>query len=441
VGYYSVTIEFKENANFYTQTYNDSLLVIVRAETEIVANDVIKTYTGDDFIFNHQDADTVLVGKNTGVVLANNSGEDEDGNSVAVINNTLVTINISNATGAYEEVTPTIGWYSDADTYSYMLMYAGDENHMPCQKEVKLIINKATFEGVVFESVTKPYSGKNVSVAATVPDDYSGYTISYTSGTKTQETPFSFVDANTYKVTLKISMDNYETYEKTVEVKIEKVNLTGVSARNVSVTYDGNAHRAELNGLTKDSNGKYTYNGLEALVTATDVEATNVGIKKGKYVIIVNNYNPLTVETTINIQPYVVPSSDVSYQSLSTVKFNTTTDLSELTASFTDVNGTVQTNRLRFYKVEDGVETEVGLKSDGTLPAGTYRAYVAADQNYTIDNYVEFTIVSNTSEDGGFSLGSKQLMIIIGAVAGVVVLVGVIAGIAIAAKKKKNSAI
>lgn len=442
VGYYSVTIEFKENANFYTQTYNDSLLVIVRAETEIVANDVVKTYTGDDFIFNHQDADSMLMGKNTGVVLANNSGEDEEGNPINIINNTLVTINRRNAeTDAYEEVTSTTGSFSNVGTYTYMLIYAGDENHMPCQKEVKLIINKATFEGIVFEGVTKPYSGKNVSVVATVPDDYVGYNLVYSSGAKTQSDPFSFVDANTYKVKVVITMDNYEDWEKTVEVKIEKINLTGVSARNVSITYDGKPHRAELNGLTKDSNGNYTYNGLDALVTATDVEATNVGIKKGKYVIIVNNYNPFTVETTINIQPYAVPSSDVSYQELSTVKFNTTTDLSELKASFTDINGEVQTNRLRFYKVEDGVETEVGLKADGTLPAGTYRAYVATDQNYEISNYVEFTIVSNTSDEGGFSRGSKQLMIIIGAVAGVVVLIGVIAGVAIAIKKKKNSAI
>lgn len=443
VGYYSVTIEFKENDNFYTQTYNDSLLVIVRAETEIIANDVTVVYTGDDFTFNHQDADSQLVGKNTGVVLANMTGLDEEGRTVAVLDDVLVTINRRNGTtGGYEPITPTTGWFSKVGSYDYMLIYAGDDNHMPCEKEVKLIIEKATFEGIVFEGVTQPYSGKNVSVVATVPDRYSGYELNYFNGAKKQSEPFEFVDANTYKVKVVVTMENYNDWEKTVEVKIDRINITGVTAINVSVDYDGNPHRAGITGIKyNETTKKYTYNNLDAIVTATDVEAIDVGVKKGKYVIIVNNYNPLTIETTVNITPYEVPSTDVSYQSLSTVKFNTTTDLSRLTASFTDVNGEVQTNRLRFFKVENGEETEVGLKNDGTLPAGTYRAYVAADSNYTITNYVEFTIVSSTSQKVDDKTNSKQMMIIIGAAAGAVVLIGVIAGVAIAIKKKKNSAI
>lgn len=443
VGYYSVTIEFKENDNFYTQTYNDSLLVIVRAETEIIANDVTVVYTGDDFTFNHQDADSQLVGKNTGVVLANMTGLDEEGRTVAVLDDVLVTINRRNGTtGVYEPITPTTGWFSKWGSYDYKLIYAGDDNHMPCEKEVKLIIEKATFEGIVFEGVTQPYSGKNVSVVATVPDRYSGYELNYFNGAKKQSEPFEFVDANTYKVKVVVTMDNYNDWEKTVEVKIDRINITGVTAINVSVDYDGNPHRAGITGIKyNETTKKYTYNNLDAIVTATDVEAIDVGVKKGKYVIIVNNYNPLTIETTVNITPYEVPSTDVSYQSLSTVKFNTTTDLSRLTASFTDVNGEVQTNRLRFFKVENGEETEVGLKNDGTLPAGTYRAYVAADSNYTITNYVEFTIVSSTSQKVDDKTNSKQMMIIIGAAAGAVVLIGVIAGVAIAIKKKKNSAI
>lgn len=443
VGYYSVTIEFKENDNFYTQTYNDSLLVIVRAETEIIANDVTVVYTGDDFTFNHQDADSQLVGKNTGVVLANMTGLDEEGRTVAVLDDVLVTINRRNGTtGGYEPITPTTGWFSKVGSYDYKLIYAGDDNHMPCEKEVKLIIEKATFEGIVFEGVTQPYSGKNVSVVATVPDRYSGYELNYFNGAKKQSEPFEFVDANTYKVKVVVTMENYNDWEKTVEVKIDRINITGVTAINVSVDYDGNPHRAGITGIKyNETTKKYTYNNLDAIVTATDVEAIDVGVKKGKYVIIVNNYNPLTIETTVNITPYEVPSTDVSYQSLSTVKFNTTTDLSRLTASFTDVNGEVQTNRLRFFKVENGEETEVGLKNDGTLPAGTYRAYVAADSNYTITNYVEFTIVSSTSQKVEDTTNSKQMMIIIGAAAGAVVLIGVIAGVAIAIKKKKNSAI
>ena len=443
VGYYSVTIEFKENDNFYTQTYNDSLLVIVRAETEIIANDVTVVYTGDDFTFNHQDADSQLVGKNTGVVLANMTGLDEEGRTVAVLDDVLVTINRRNGTtGGYEPITPTTGWFSKVGSYDYKLIYAGDDNHMPCEKEVKLIIENATFEGIVFEGVTQPYSGKNVSVVATVPDRYSGYEVNYYNGAKKQSVPFEFVDANTYKVKVVVTMDNYNAWEKTVEVKIDRINITGVTAINVSVDYDGNPHRAGITGIKyNETTKKYTYNNLDAIVTATDVEAIDVGVKKGKYVIIVNNYNPLTIETTVNITPYEVPSTDVSYQSLSTVKFNTTTDLSRLTASFTDVNGEVQTNRLRFFKVENGEETEVGLKNDGTLPAGTYRAYVAADSNYTITNYVEFTIVSSTSQKVDDTTNSKQMMIIIGAAAGAVVLIGVIAGVAIAIKKKKNSAI
>lgn len=443
VGYYSVTIEFKENDNFYTQTYNDSLLVIVRAETEIIANDVTVVYTGDDFTFNHQDADSQLVGKNTGVVLANMTGLDEEGRTVAVLDDVLVTINRRNGTtGGYEPITPTTGWFSKVGSYDYKLIYAGDDNHMPCEKEVKLIIEKATFEGIVFEGVTQPYSGKNVSVVATVPDRYSGYELNYFNGAKKQSEPFEFVDANTYKVKVVVTMENYNDWEKTVEVKIDRINITGVTAINVSVDYDGNPHRAGITGIKyNETTKKYTYNNLDAIVTATDVEAIDVGVKKGKYVIIVNNYNPLTIETTVNITPYEVPSKDVSYQSLSTVKFNTTTDLSRLTASFTDVNGEVQTNRLRFFKVENGEETEVGLKKDGTLPAGTYRAYVAADSNYTITNYVEFTIVSSTSQKVDDTTNSKQMMIIIGAAAGAVVLIGVIAGVAIAIKKKKNSAI
>ncbi|MGN0765906.1 MAG: hypothetical protein ACI4MO_05455 [Christensenellales bacterium] len=443
VGYYAVTIEFNENDNFYTQTYNDSLLVIVRAETEIIANDVTVVYTGDDFTFNHQDADSQLVGKNTGVVLANKTGVDEEGRAVAVLDDVLVTINRRNGTtGVYEPITPTTGAFSKVGSYDYKLIYAGDDNHMPCEKEVKLIIEKATFEGIVFEGVTQPYSGKNVSVVATVPDRYSGYTLTYVNGAKNQSEPFEFVDANTYKVKVVVTMDNYNDWEKTVEVKIDRINITGVTAINVSVDYDGNPHRAGITGLKyNETTKKYTYNNLDAIVTATDVEAIDVGIKKGKYVIIVNNYNPLTIETTVNITPYEVPSTDVSYQSLSTVKFNTTTDLSRLKASFTDVNGEVQNNRLRFFKVENGEETEVGLKKDGTLPAGTYRAYVAADSNYTITNYVEFTIVSATSQKVDDTTNSKQMMIIIGAAAGAVVLIGVIAGVAIAIKKKKNSAI
>ncbi|MGN0797674.1 MAG: hypothetical protein ACI4M5_05635 [Christensenellales bacterium] len=454
VGYYSVTIEFKDNGNFYTQTYNDSLLVIVKAEMEIIANDITVVYTGDDFSFNHQDANSKLVGKNTGVVLANTTGIDDESNAVTVINDTLVTINRRNAnTGLEEPITPATGSFSKVGSYKYVLKYAGDDNHLPCEKEVQLIIEEATFEGITFEGVTQDYNGRRVKVEAIVPDEYvrtENYSISYINGAKVQDTPFEFVDANTYKVKVVVSLPNYTDWEKTVEVKINKVDITDVYVISPPVVYDGQPHRAVLSLAPNsklsynETTKKYTYNGLDAIVTATDVEATDVGTKEGKYVILVNNYNRLELATTVSITPREI--NEVSYQDLTNVKFNTSTDLSQLKASFTDANDEVQTNRLRFFKAEGDEWKEVGLREDGTLPVGTYRAYVAADENYDIKNYVEFTIVAATSQvvdndNDTVKTDNKQMMIIIGAAAGGVVLIGVIAGVAIAIKKKKKSAI
>ena len=82
--------------------------------------------------------------------------------------------------------------------------------------EAVLTINKASFENVVFENMSVEYDGQPHTIEATVPETYitAGASVTYSQGGNT------FTKPGYYPVTVTVSLENYEDFEKTAALTI-----------------------------------------------------------------------------------------------------------------------------------------------------------------------------------------------------------------------------
>ncbi len=451
VGYYAVKVMFKGNDNFYQKSFDDTLLVIKKAVVEIQADDIALTYDGKGHIYNSKDGNLKLWSPAY-------AKEITDANIVkrASINK------YDFASGKYVPVDPIKDSVTNAGKYKFYLSFAENESYQPAVvdpktgstiKEVNLVVNKAKFEGVVFQDKTVDYNKNAVIFESnvkklTLPDSTK---VTYTQGVKSQEEPFSFTDAGKYTVELKLERTNYETFTTKAVLTINTIDLVGIQAdiTQNTVTYDGKEHTAMIfgNGLKQEADGTFSYNGVKANVSKDNVTGVNAGTYEGSYTIMVKNYKPLTVKTTLVIEQAELTATELDYSQITgmdSANFNVSQDFRNVKGSYTDVNGNVVEKGFRFYLIQaDGSEKEVGLTEEGTLVAGKYRAYVGCDTNYKATTYAEFEIVNpnKTNTTPTDKKSSINLYVVIGSVCGGVVVIGIVVGVVIALQKKKKSSI
>ncbi|MEG2676452.1 MAG: hypothetical protein RR993_05480, partial [Clostridia bacterium] len=185
-------------------------------------------------------------------------------------------------------------------------------------------------------------------------------------------------------VSVTVKVPNYSPLNLTFQFIIEPLDLKGLSiAGGGEITYDGKDHKLELvdvnNKLSKDLLGNYRYDGADCVVkienaTVKDVmydKAGKVASAIAKYTITVPNYKQLIVTQVVTVNPKLIEN----------VEFDTTlarlddkTDVTKLTAKFTDVNGGKVSVSLKFYLSANATGMAVTPGVNGRLPIGTYSA-------------------------------------------------------------------
>ncbi len=295
------------------------------------------------------------------------------------------------------------GKYRNEGTYSYRLVYDGNENYNACELLLTLTINAAKITGVTFGGdvgeegilgVKKVYDGKALSLEATVAADsnivgedakieYSRMEI----GGYSENTP-EFTIVGRHQIWMRITCDNFESVETTAYVIIttaphpdDAITFTGGQIRTFE--YDGKEHSIEYTLNTE----KY---GTGISVTASNIEKTDAGEYVGSILVVMANYASGEYETTLTITPKKI--SEVDTSSLNKIQqeqgFTSDTDLTEIEITFVGVNGTERAE-LTFWDENDNI---VIPDAYGCLPAGTYTITYDAGDNYDLSEVGEITL-------------------------------------------------
>ena len=137
--------------------------------------------------------------------------------------------------------------------------------------------------GVSFTDKTVTYNGQEqkIEVTGTLPE---GVSVSYFGNVGT--------NAGVYNATATLSGEGYQTKILSATLTVEKANITGVSAENLTVTYDGTEKTLQLVGELPEG----------VSVTATHNIATNAGEYTATFTLRGENYNEkiITAKLTIN---------------------------------------------------------------------------------------------------------------------------------------------
>ena len=150
-------------------------------------------------------------------------------------------------------------------------------------KTVTLTINKINFTGIVFESQTIDYDGAEHTIVATgMPQ---GASVNYTNAGPHK-------NADTYTISVSISAQGYNTFTKSVELKINKIDFPStIIFNNKKVMYTGSEKTILVEGdLPQGTSIQYTNN-----------TGTAVGSYDAVAVLTNPNYNTKTLNATLTI--------------------------------------------------------------------------------------------------------------------------------------------
>jgi len=108
-------------------------------------------------------------------------------------------------------------------------------------------------------------------------------------------------DAGTYSVTVTVVREGHKDLVENFTVKVDKADIEGVTLTPADLTYSEEEHTlAAVTGTEADDKVTWTVDGVETAVpTATNAGtyAVTVTVDRG------GNFNPLTLETTVEIEP------------------------------------------------------------------------------------------------------------------------------------------
>ncbi|MDE6614847.1 MAG: hypothetical protein K2K24_04995, partial [Clostridia bacterium] len=310
VGLYHVEVYYKGNDAFFAETYSGDLN-IVKASTEIkFGKQVSYAYKVDENdiaiarTFDVKTAQMTVSEKNGGQkLLWHYSDSDRD--------ESLITIYYRNQNGEYVEISDNAlggGWYTETGNYAYRVKFAGDESHEECIVNATLHITPAVFEGLIFESVSGTYDGKDfmTKLNPVVPYPEAEVVFTYANKNYTSIKDIHITEAGSYRIRMTVRQSGFETVSLTANVviakaKIEANKLTSVP---VSAVYDGQRHAVTFNGFDIVG-GKYYYKGFEANITSSNSEgniwAVNAGNYNGKVTVKIDNFEDYVIETYIQI--------------------------------------------------------------------------------------------------------------------------------------------
>ena len=241
----------------------------------------------------------------------------------------------------------------------------------------KLIINKATYEGVTFENKEVTYDGNEHSLELVgLPADV---VVSYLRNFKT--------NAGKYSVEAVVNSDNYNTLEMDATLTINHADIVGVTVADIDRGYDGMPAITMAEGVPDGAEVIYLNNGV---IKAGYHRVTTI-IKK-------DNYNKLEISSTIKIEPARV---SVVFSGIEEITIG---ENLEIVGKIVDIEGNTLALRLVFNK-------------DITLAEpGEYRVTaVFSNDNYELANQTVTFVIEKDLHLGaiiGGTLGGLALILI-----------------------------
>ena len=400
-GYYKVEVVVRENDYFLGQTYGKDagelgLIIVNIAKTEITGESVVYNYDEQKHTYD------VVKGKIEVKATADKSVLWDSSMSTE---GAIVVKYFDTATSSYVEVDKSEdklgGWFMDVNEtgYSFRVEYVGTENYASCYIDVTMVIDKAVFQNVTFAGVSGVYNAQAYKITEDIPDEYkTSSTISYYYNGRAYNSLDDIyalgacVNVGNYKITLRMSKDNYVplNIEATVSIANAKLNI---SANALVATYDGTAHYLTFNGLEfRDGNYYYMDHGKEvnALISGT-VSATDAGVYGGNITVFVNNYEAFDLQTYIEIYPMALTADSASITLPN--KLPSGVSVSNYYGTYT-IDGVEKTGDLLYYtkSAETGNLTLVKPDKDGVLPDGVYTVYIEVDNNHYLQNTWELKV-------------------------------------------------
>lgn len=180
------------------------------------------------------------------------------------------------------------GPFVNAGTYQIGVKITAD-NYNTYEKTVTLTINKINFTGIVFDDKTVDYDGEDYTINATGAPAFA---------TVTYSNHGPFVNADTYEIGVSVSADNYNTYQDTATLTINKIDFTGITFTDKTEEYDGLAKEIVISG-TLPSTADVVYTSDVSGVTNS---ATEIGVYNVTATITERNHNRLVLNAKLTIK-------------------------------------------------------------------------------------------------------------------------------------------
>lgn len=156
---------------------------------------------------------------------------------------------------------------------------------------------KSDFTGISFANDTIDYDGETHTLLASGVPDFA--TASYTNAGP-------FTNPGSYEMTCKVTAKDYHDLVLNATLTINKINFSGITFTDSSLTYDGKAHTLEVVGLPAIATVSYSANG----------PFTDVGVYPMSATIKATGYNDLVLNATLTII-----NADILGMSFSSDKF------------------------------------------------------------------------------------------------------------------------
>lgn len=145
------------------------------------------------------------------------------------------------------------------------------------------------FTGITFEDKTVNYDGQTHTIDAVGVPSFA--TVEYTN-----HGPFT--NAGTYTIGVKVSADNYNTYEKTATLTVNKIDFTGITFEDRTEEYDGQEKEIVISG-TLPTTASVVYTSDMAGVTNS---ASQIGVYNVTATITDINHNTKVLQAKLTIK-------------------------------------------------------------------------------------------------------------------------------------------
>ena len=270
--------------------------------------------TGGKIINNTLDSGktggAVYVGNNGMFNISGNveiSGNTQDGKPKNVYLPTGTTMNVTGALGEDALICVTLqngtgvftnGWKANMGEADPTKYFVGDNaDYTVILKDGEAALEYPPVPDVSASGYTGDYDGAAHSIAVSVP---TGATVQY--GTKEGEYSLaenpSYIDAGTYTVYYKVTMDKHTPVEGSAVVTINQINATvTITGHNTTVNYDGKAHSADSYDFAADTTlytaADFTFSG-RAEAVRTDAGTTQMGLAASQFANTNDNFDTVT---------------------------------------------------------------------------------------------------------------------------------------------------